>query len=135
MDECIFCKIIKGEIPCTKIFEDDKILAFLDIAPTNKGHTLIIPKEHYENLLDIPDDLLAAVAKTAKKLGKAVQQGVNADGFNIGQNNGKAAGQIVMHFHLHIIPRFDNDGLIPWPQKSYEEGEAEKVAEKIVKFL
>ena len=135
MEECIFCKIIKGDIPCSKIYEDDKVLAFLDIAPINKGHALIISKEHHKDLLDMPETTLAEITKAAKKVAKAVVKATGADGFNIGQNNGKAAGQLVMHFHLHVIPRFENDGLKSWPHKEYEEGEIEKVAENIKVLL
>ena len=135
MEECIFCKIAKGDIPCNKVYENEKVLAFLDIGPINKGHTLIIPKEHHKDLLDMPDNLLAEITKTAKKVAKAVIKATGADGFNIGQNNGKAAGQAVMHFHLHIIPRFEEDGLQSWPGKSYEEGEMDKIAENIKSLL
>ena len=135
MEDCIFCKIVKGEIPCAKVYENDKILAFLDIAPVNKSHTLVIPKEHHKDLLDMPDATLAELAKTAKKIAKAVVKATGAVGFNIGQSNGKAAGQLVMHFHLHIMPRFENDGLKLWPQGKYEEGEMDKVAEQIKSVL
>jgi len=135
MTDCIFCKIIKGEIPCSKIYEDEKILSFLDIMPANKGHTLVIPKEHYETILDMPDDLLKEMFVLTKKISKAVMNGTKADGFNIGINTKEAAGQVVMHAHLHIIPRFKDDGLKPWPQGKYQEGEAEEIKEKIVNFL
>ena len=132
---CIFCKIIKGEIPCEKIYENDKIFAFLDIAPVTKGHTLVIPKEHHKDLLDMPDELIAEVSKAAKKIAKVVIKAVNTKGFNIAQNNGKVSGQEVMHYHLHIVPRFDDDGLINWPHKKYEEGEADKLAKDIKSLL
>jgi len=135
MTDCIFCKIIKGEIPCSKIYEDDKILSFLSTMPTSKGHTLVIPKEHYEEVTDLPDDLLKELMIAAKKISKAVMDGTKADGFNIGINTKEAAGQVVMHAHLHIIPRFKDDGLKPWPTGEYEEGEAEEIIEKIVNFL
>ena len=135
MDECIFCKIANGDIPCAKLFENDKVIAFLDISPMNKGHALIVPKEHHKELLDMPDNLLLEVMKAAKKVAKAVVKVVRADGFNIGQNNGSAAGQAVMHFHLHIIPRFEGDGLKHWPQGSYEEGEMDKLAKDVSSLL
>lgn len=132
MKDCIFCKIAKGEIPCTKIYEDEKVLAFLDIAPVNKGHTLVIPKEHHETLIDVPDELLAEIMKTTKKVANAVMKATEVNGFNIMQNNYKIAGQLVPHYHLHIIPRLEDDGLKLWPQdKKYEEGEAEEMAKKI----
>jgi histidine triad (HIT) family protein len=135
MGDCIFCKIIKGEVPCTKIYEDNEVLAFLDIGPVNKGHMLVMPKEHYETLLDIPDDLLCAVSEAVKRLSKAVRKGTGCGGICILQNNFKVSGQIVPHYHVHIIPRLGTDGLKHWPQGKYEEGEADKIAEKIKKSL
>jgi histidine triad (HIT) family protein len=135
MEDCIFCKIINGEIPCTKVYEDDKIFSFLDIAPVSKGHTLVIPKEHHKDLLDMPDNILAEVAKATKKIAKAVVKVTRATGFNLHQNNGPKAGQGVMHFHFHIIPRHEDDGLKHWPQGSYEEGEDKKIAEDIKSLL
>ncbi|MFH1890579.1 MAG: HIT family protein [Candidatus Kuenenbacteria bacterium] len=128
---CIFCKIIAGEIPADKVYEDHKILAFLDISPVNKGHVLIIPKEHYENLMATPDELVKDLWAMAKKIAKAVQEATGADGINFGSNNGKAAGQIVFHTHIHVIPRFKDDGLIGWPNKKYEEGEQAEMAGKV----
>ena len=135
MDDCIFCKIVKGDIPCSKVYEDDKVLAFLDIGPVNKGHALVIPKEHYETILDIPDDLLKEVIVVVKKVTKAVKQGVNADGINVLQSNYKPAGQLVPHAHFHIIPRLSSDGLEHWPQGKYEDKEMDEIQEKIVKEL
>ncbi len=135
MDNCIFCKIIKGEIPCTKIHEDENTLAFLDINPINKGHTLIIPKSHHQNLYEIPDILLGEIMSKTKGIAKTVKKVLGADGINIGQNNETAAGQVVFHYHVHIIPRFDNDGLKHWPGHPYLEGEAEEIAEKIKSAL
>ncbi|MBR9691863.1 HIT family protein [Candidatus Woesearchaeota archaeon] len=135
MQDCIFCKIIKGEIPCAKVYEDENVFAFLDIAPVSKGHTLVIPKEHGENLLDISDKALADTAKAAKKIAKAIVKATKADGFNFSQNNGTAAGQGVMHFHFHIIPRFKEDRLKPWPHGKYEQGEDKDIAEKISSLL
>jgi histidine triad (HIT) family protein len=135
MKDCIFCKIVKGEIPCQKVYEDDKTLAFLDIMPIHKGHTLLIPKEHHENMLDMPDDTLADLAKAAKKVAKAVKEATKADGFNISQNNGEAAGQAVFHFHLHIIPRFTDDGLKTWPHKQIPEEEMKEIQQAIKNSL
>jgi len=134
-DDCIFCKIIKGEIPCTKVYEDENVLAFLDIGPVNKGHTLVMPKEHHETLLDLPEDVLCSVSKAVKKISKAVKEGTGCGGFCILQNNYKVSGQLVPHYHVHIIPRLETDGLKHWPQGKYEEGEAENTAEKIRKAL
>ena len=135
MNECIFCKIVKGEIPSSKIYENDKVLAFLDIGPVNKGHTLVIPKEHYTNIYDIPEDILKEVVTAAKKISKAIKKGVNADGININQSNDSSAGQVVMHIHFHIIPRFRDDGLKLWPQNKYNEGEMEIIKNKIKESL
>jgi len=134
-EDCIFCKIIKGEIPCSKIYENEKVLAFLDIGPVNKGHTLVIPKQHHETLMDIPDDTLKQITIIVKKVCKAVKQGVNADGISLGMSNYKAAGQVVPHAHFHIMPRFENDGLKLWPQGKYEENEMNFYKEKIESFL
>ncbi len=129
---CIFCKIVKGEIPSSKVYEDKDTLAFLDIFPINKGHTLLIPKEHHEDLFDLPDNKLKEISSVLKKVSKAVLDSVKADGLNVGMNNKPAAGQIVFHAHFHIIPRYKNDGLKQWPQKKYESNaEMSKYAEMI----
>ncbi len=133
--DCIFCKIIKGEIPCSKVFEDEKFFAFLDIGPVNRGHTLVIPKKHYKNLLDMPEDELKGYIETIQKVSKAIIKAVNADGISINMSNEPAAGQVVMHAHFHLIPRFKNDGLKLWPQGRYKEGEAEKIKNKITNSL
>lgn len=135
MDDCIFCKIVRGEIPCSKVYEDEKIFAFLDIAPVNKGHTLVIPKKHYETLLGMPDNLLLELMKAAKKTAKAVIRVMRTDGFNIMQSNKQTAGQVVPHFHLHIIPRQKDDGLKFWPQGKYEGNEIDDIAKKIRSLL
>jgi len=135
MAECIFCKIISGEIPSEKIYENDKIMAFLDISPINLGHTLVIPKAHFETIAEMPDNILAELMAKTKMLSTAITKATKADGFNIGINNGKAAGQLVPHSHLHIIPRFKEDGLKSWPGKTYAEGESKTIAEKIKKEL
>lgn len=131
MPECIFCKIIAGEISSVKIYEDHKILAFLDISPINSGHTLVIPKNHSENITEASEDDLVEVIKAVKKLAPAVSKGVGADGFNLTVNNGEAAGQVVDHLHFHIIPRFKDDGHALWSGTAYPEGKAKEVAEKI----
>lgn len=135
-EECVFCKIVKGEIPSAKLYEDDLVLAFLDIMPANKGHTLVIPKKHYEVLTDIPVDELEKLMDELKKVAEAVIEATKAEGFNILMNNKKVAGQIVPHAHFHIVPRFSNDGLeFKWPSRKYEEGEIDKFKEKIISFL
>jgi histidine triad (HIT) family protein len=130
-ENCIFCKIIDGKIPCAKIYEDERTLAFLDISPVNLGHTLIVPKNHSRNLLEDSDEDLASLIISAKKIGKAIMVSMKAEGFNLESNIEKAAGQAVFHTHMHIIPRFSGDGLKHWPQGKYEEGQIEAVRRKI----
>jgi len=135
MEDCLFCKIIKKEIPITKIYEDKSTLAFLDINPVNPGHTLVIPKKHSRNLFDIEKKDLEELINTVQKISKAIKKGIEADGINIIWNNESSAGQIIFHTHIHIIPRFKNDGLRHWKGKVYQKNEAEKVAEKIKKLI
>ena len=133
--DCIFCKIVKGEIPSNKIYEDEKTLAFLDIAPVNIGHSLVISKEHYPNIYETPEEIMAEMMKTAKKVSIALKA-LDADGVNIAMNNNFAAGQVVFHSHIHVIPRFTNDGFELWHGKrKYNEGEKEEVAQKIISML
>lgn len=105
MDDCIFCKIVKGEIPSFKVYEDERVYAFADINPLSEGHTLIIPKAHAENLGDISEEDLTAIHRVSKKVFYAMQEALEADGVALVQANGKAVSQIVMHYHLHLIPR------------------------------
>jgi histidine triad (HIT) family protein len=136
MDDCLFCKIVKGEIPCVKVFEDDNALAFLDIHPNNPGHTLVIPKQHCRNILDITEETLSHLTPAIKKVSHAVYEGMEAVGLNISINNEEPAGQIIFHSHIHIIPRFKNDKLRGWTRNvGYKDGEMEEVAEKIKKAL
>ena len=133
--DCIFCKIVRNEIPSSRILESDKFIAFLDVHPVNKGHTLVVSKEHLETLLDIPENTLKDMMAAAKKIAKSMRKVLKADGVNIGMNNFAAAGQEVMHAHIHVIPRFENDGLHHWPSKNYEEGEMDKVREMLATFV
>ena len=135
MDGCVFCKIIKGKISADKIYEDENYLAFLDITPINPGHTLLIPKAHYKNLYETPDEVLSGIAPLIKKIAAAIKQVTNANGINIGMNNEVAAGQIIPHVHFHIIPRFANDGYRHWRGKPYSAGQAAQTAVQIKKFL
>ena len=113
---CIFCKIIAGEIPCWKIYEDDHVLAYLDIGPLSEGHCLIIPKKHYVTIDQMPADEAATCMAVVPKLSKAVIAATGAAGWNVLQNNHQVAGQAVDHVHIHIIPRNDGDGLgFRWP--------------------
>ena len=129
--ECIFCKIIRSELPSYKVYEDDKTIAFLDIRPVNAGHTLVVPKRHSHNIFDVAPEDWAAVAEVVRKLSIAIEKGVGADGVNIAMNNREHAGQVVHHPHVHIIPRFKGDGLKLMPQREYASSEAEETAEKI----
>ena len=103
-DNCIFCKIVRGDIPAIKVHEDELTLTFMDINPASAGHTLIIAKEHFETLLDIDDSPLAAVAVTTRRIAQAIQRSLQPDGMRVSQFNGSAAGQTVFHYHVHIIP-------------------------------
>ena len=130
--ECLFCKMVARQIPVTKIYENDDILAFLDIGPVSDGHTLIIPKQHYEKLDECPPELLAKVASYFEKIAKAVSSAMNSDGYNVLCNNGRAAGQVINHLHFHIIPRSIGDGVFSrWPSYKYTEGKIEEIAKQI----
>ncbi|MCD6378533.1 MAG: HIT family protein [Planctomycetes bacterium] len=130
--DCIFCKIAAGEIPCSKILEDDSAIAFLDIGPLAKGHTLLIPKDHYVTVDEMPPELAGAVLKHLPTLVKAVKSATNCEGVNILQNNGRVAHQVIPHVHFHIIPRRAGDEFhFNWPAGSYSEGEIEQLAQKI----
>jgi len=135
MENCIFCRIAEGKMPAAKIYEDDKVISFLDIMPANKGHCLIVPKKHSETLAEISDEDLAVIIKAAKKVAKALSLSLGA-AFNIVMNNGKEAGQVVNHSHIHIIPRFHKDRLrIKWSHLKYENDELQEYADKIRKFI
>jgi len=121
--DCIFCKIVRGEIPCAKVFETDTVLAFLDIAPVIKGHALVIPKAHFADIWSLPTGQAPELMAAIQKVGQALVDGLGAAGMNLGMNNGAAAGQLVHHAHWHLIPRFAGDGLSLWPQKSYADPE------------
>lgn len=128
--DCIFCKIVKGELPSTKVYEDTDVLGFLDIKPVNPGHTLVIPKKHYVNIHDMPDELFGKVAIAAKKVADALLK-IGVKGVNIGMNNGEAAGQVVFHAHVHVMPRYGKDAFSLWVGKEYDGDERKVVAEKI----
>ena len=130
--DCLFCKIIKGDIPSRKIFESNNTLAFLDIAPKREGHVVLIPKKHYYNLLDIPEEEINPFFKDLKEVASIVKEKMNAEGFNIVQNNFPAAGQLVPHFHYHIIPRNKEDRTSKKniPPKMASKSELDRVFEK-----
>ena len=134
--DCIFCKIAAGQIPCTKLLEDDLAIAFLDIGPLAEGHVLLIPREHYVTVDQMPPDVAAAVLKHLPALGGAVKAAVGCEGFNILQNNGPVAHQVVPHVHFHVIPRNAGDEFhFNWPAGSYLKGRIEQLAEGIRKHL
>jgi len=131
-DNCLFCKMVAGQIPVTKVYEDEVVLVFLDIGPISDGHTLVIPKQHFERLDDCPAELLGRVFSRLGKIAGAVATAMNSDGYNLLCNNGRAAGRIVEHLHFHIIPRNAGDGLFgSWPSYKYEEGKIEAIAGEI----
>ncbi len=109
-DNCIFCKLANGVFPTNTIYEDEEFRVILDLEPAAKGHALILPKEHYKNLYELPDDTAGKVMKLAKKMAIRMTEKLGADGFNLVQNNNEIAGQTVFHFHLHLIPRYNDDG-------------------------
>ncbi len=132
MKDCIFCKIIKGEIPSYKIYEDKKTLAFLDVNPVSRGHALVIPKKHARNLFDIPKEDLIAISATIKKTAQILKDNLGADGINVLQANEEVAGQSVFHIHFHIIPRYKNDKIHLFPQKRYLKNDFEKILNEIM---
>ena len=130
--DCIFCKIVEGQIPSITIYENESVLAFLDVGPISQGHTLVIPKKHFAKLDDCPAEVLSSIGAVLGKISTAVSQAMASDGYNVLCNNGRAAGQLVEHVHFHIIPRKNNDGVFNrWLSFKYEKGRAEEIAEKI----
>ena len=122
--DCIFCKLANGDIPTNVIYEDDDFTVILDASPATKGHALILPKEHYANIYELPDDLAAKVMPLAKKLASHMTEVLHCDGFNIVQNNGEVAGQTVFHFHVHLIPRYKNGlDILGWSHESFTDEE------------
>ena len=136
-EHCEFCRLVRREGPASCVYEDKEVMAFLSIRPINEGHTLVIPKKHFENIYEIPDEELAHLFKVVKKVANAVKKGINAEGINIAQNNGRAAGQVVFHLHVHIIPRYENlekQGLAPH-RETWEASRLDEVATKIRQFI
>ena len=133
-DDCIFCKLANGDIPTNSIYEDDRFNVILDLGPATKGHALILPKDHADNLFELPDDTAAEAMKLAKKLGSKLVEKLGAQGLNLVQNNGEVAGQTVKHFHLHLIPRYDGDGQsILWKPTSPSSEELASIKEVLTK--
>ena len=130
---CIFCKIIEGKAPCTKIFENNLVVAFLDIFPIAAGHALVVPKEHSKNILELSEAPMKEIFKAIQKIGAAQMKALGADGFNVLQSNTPAAGQVVFHTHFHVVPRKEGDGLaLKWPAKAVEK-EQLPLAQKLLK--
>lgn len=131
-ENCIFCKIANGEIPSKCLYEDEKFRVILDLGPATKGHALVLPKDHADSLFDLPDETAAAAMKLAKRMALTLQNKLHCDGVNLVQNNGEAAGQTVSHFHIHVIPRYVNDGQkIGWKPTEPTQEELEIVRKEI----
>ena len=132
MSDCIFCKIAAGEIPSATLYEDEEFRVILDLGPASKGHALILPKQHYANLYELPDELAEKVIRLAKKMVIAMTKALQCDGFNVVQNNGEAAGQTVFHFHMHLIPRYKDDHAgVTWTPGKLTDEVRDEVVEKV----
>ena len=131
MENCIFCKIINKQIPSSVVYEDNDVVAFLDISQATKGHTLVLPKKHYANLLEIEEEVLAKVIKVAKMIATSMQDSLGAKGFNLVNNCNEVAGQSVMHFHLHIIPRYDHEEFVIAPKENNNKFDLKEIQEQI----
>ncbi|MDO4474254.1 MAG: HIT family protein [Eubacteriales bacterium] len=135
-DNCIFCKIANGEIPSATLYEDDDFRVILDLGPATKGHALILPKEHYPNLYELPDDLAGKAIVLAKNMIKKLTKALGCDGYNVVQNNGEAAGQTVFHFHMHLIPRYNGDDAgFGWKVGELTEEDKADILDKIEKSV
>ena len=136
MGDCIFCKIANGEIPAATLYEDEDFRVILDLGPASKGHSLILPKKHAANIYELPDETAGKAMILAKKMAGKLTDALNCDGFNIVQNNGEIAGQTVNHFHLHLIPRYEGDGLnLNWPQQEISAEQLEEIRQSIKKYI
>lgn len=129
--ECVFCKIIRGELPSHTVYEDEKVFAFLDINPVNPGHTLVVPKKHAVDIFEIEESEWDAVMRAVRNVSHALEKSLQPTGINLAMNNRSGAGQVVFHAHVHVMPRFPHDGHELWKGKPYAEGEAARVTEKI----
>lgn len=131
-DDCIFCKIAAGEIPSTTLYEDDKFRAFFDVSPASKGHALLVPKDHYDNLFELDEEVAGELFKKASKIARALKEATGCEGMNLVQNNGTVAGQTVYHFHLHFIPRNEGDGVdLHWKQQEADMEYLAELAKKV----
>lgn len=131
-NNCIFCKIANGEIPSKTLYEDEEFRVILDLAPATRGHALILPKSHFKNLYELPEETAGKAMKLAKKMAAAMTEKLDCDGFNVVQNNNEVAGQTVFHFHMHLIPRYENDNQkIAWNPTEMTQDELEAVKNQI----
>lgn len=132
MEDCIFCKIAAGNIPSATLYEDENFRVILDLGPASKGHALILPKAHYANIYEIPDELAGKAMILAKRMAGVITEALQCDGFNLVQNNGEPAGQTVFHFHMHLIPRYQGDqvGLL-WDPKELQPEVRDEIVEKV----
>jgi len=136
MTDCLFCKIAAKEFPSTVVYEDDAVIAVMDIKPVNPGHVLVIPKRHSVDLLDVDPETLAKTSVAVQRVARAVKQATHAEGINLAQNSGAVAGQVIMHLHFHVIPRHTGDGRELWHGEAYgSQEEMEAVAERIKEHL
>ena len=132
MNDCVFCKIVTGQIPSTRVHEDEHTLAFMDLGQVNPGHVLVAVKQHAANLFELDDVQAAAVARTSARLARAIRAAFKPEGLSVYQANGKAAGQTVFHYHVHLLPRHEGDGMeLVWPVKNPPREKLEGYAEKI----
>lgn len=132
MPNCIFCKIISGDIPSSVLYEDEDFKAIMDISPASKGHVIILTKLHFANIFELGDDVAGKVLILARKIASAMKEELDCEGINLLQNNGEAAGQTVFHIHFHLIPRYKDDSVhLTWTSGKYEDGEALELAKRI----
>ena len=134
MEDCIFCKIVRGDIPCRKIYEDDNCIAFLDIGPQTKGHTLVVPKEHFEGILDVSDETLKDIILVVKKIAKHIDNVLEPKGVRIVQNNGNRSGPAVFHLHFHVRPVYEDTEEDTWEPIEISDEEMDKL-EKSLKMI
>ncbi|MDO8554386.1 MAG: HIT family protein [Candidatus Micrarchaeota archaeon] len=135
MTDCIFCKIVNKEIPGKIVYEDEHVLAFLDIKPVARGHTLVIPKKHATDIFELDDKSAEEILKVAKKVSTGILKSLGAAGINLLNANRKEAGQSVFHYHMHVIPRYTGDGMRVWPNSNYKESNLDEVADVIKKHI
>lgn len=136
MDNCVFCKIIKKEIPSITVYDDERFLGIMDISPANKGHVILLAKNHVADVFDLDEQTASRAMIVVSKVAKALKEELNCEGINVLQNNGTVAGQTVFHYHIHIIPRHKDDGVnIAWEYQSYGEGEGKDLGEAIKRCI